>query len=143
MSNKNIDNDLKEKPFTSYGELQRKKEMKKIMLDNQRLLERIQHAVPSYDHVEWERDADKRVEYLRNMTEFPDYFHAPGMQPRASTAGKIHKQLDNANHNNDIGGRDDLFAPQPPPIFGTTENIPRTLGHRPMLPNITSHSPRI
>lgn len=84
MSHKNIDNDLKEKPFTSYIELQRKKELKKIMMDNQRILGRIQNTVPSYSHVEWERDAEKRIEYLRNMTEFPDLFVPPGSSSKVT-----------------------------------------------------------
>lgn len=78
MSHKNIDNVLVEKPFISLMELQRKKQLKKIMIQNSRLLERIQCTVPSYDHVQWEREAVHHVEILRNMTEFPDLFVAPG-----------------------------------------------------------------
>lgn len=77
MSRKNIDNELKVKPFTSYIELQRKRELQKICTENRVLLGRIQNTVPSYKHIEWERDAEKRVEYLRNMTEFPDLFVPP------------------------------------------------------------------
>lgn len=84
MSKKNIDNDLKTKPFTSYIELQRKRELKKITSENQKLLQRIQTTVPSYHVDEWERDAEKRVEYLRNMTEFPDYFVPPGTRSSKS-----------------------------------------------------------
>lgn len=78
MCSKNIDNVLIEKPFISLMELQRKKELKKIMLQNNRLLDRIQTTVPSYDHVSWEREAKHHVDILRNMTEFPDLFVAPG-----------------------------------------------------------------
>ena len=78
MSHKNIDNVLVEKPFISLMELQRKKQLKRIMIQNSRLLERIQCTVPSYDHVQWEREAAHHVEILRNMTEFPDLFVAPG-----------------------------------------------------------------
>lgn len=138
MSHKNIDNELKEKPFTSYIELQRKKEMKKIMLDNQRLLDRIQHTVPSYDHIEWERDAQKRIEYLRNMTEFPDYFQPPGMK-RTPSANRSRSIVSAGNPELQSSGNS--FSPQPPPIL-TSENVPRSLGHRPVLPQITqSHSP--
>jgi len=140
MSHKNIDNELKEKPFTSYVELQRKKEMKKIMLDNQRLLERIQHTVPSYDHVEWERDAEKRMEYLRNMTEFPDYFQSPRTN-RAVSADRTRKP-DNVTQILHGAARDSSFSPQPPPIFGNSDNTQRTIGHRPMLPNILQ-SPKV
>jgi hypothetical protein len=78
MQTKNIDNHLVEKPFISLMELQRKKELKKIMIQNSRLLDRIQSTVPSYDHVLWEKEADHHVEILRNMTEFPELFVAPG-----------------------------------------------------------------
>jgi hypothetical protein len=78
MQSKNIDNVLVEKPFISLMELQRKKELKKIMISNSRLLDRIQSTVPSYDHVVWEKDAEHHVEILRNMTEFPELFVAPG-----------------------------------------------------------------
>ncbi len=77
MSRKNIDNELKVKPFTSYIELQRKRELQKICTENRVLLGRIQNTVPSYKYVEWERDAEKRIEYLKNMTEFPDHFVPP------------------------------------------------------------------
>lgn len=78
MCSKNIDNVLIEKPFISLMELQRKKELKKIMIQNNRLLDRIQTTVPSYDHVSWEKEAKHHVEILKNMTEFPDLFVAPG-----------------------------------------------------------------
>jgi hypothetical protein len=48
-----------------------------IGAQNKVLLTRIQNTIPSYRHIEWERDAEKRVEYLRNMTEFPDLFVPP------------------------------------------------------------------
>jgi hypothetical protein len=133
MSHKNIDNDLKEKPFTSYIELQRKKEMKKIMLDNQRLLDRIQHTVPSYDHIEWERDAQKRMEYLRNMTEFPDYFQPPGLKRTPSASRSRAGTREFGSYQEEEGGE---YSPQPPPLL-TAENAPRSLGHRPILPQIT------
>lgn len=79
MSHKNIDNELKAKPFVSYIELQRKKDMLKVTIENRRLLERIQHANPSYNHIQWEADAEKRIEYLRTMTQFPDVFVPPGV----------------------------------------------------------------
>jgi len=78
MQTKNIDNVLIEKPFISLMELQRKKELKKIMIANSRLLGRIQSTIPSYDHVLWEKDAEHHVEILKNMTEFPELFVAPG-----------------------------------------------------------------
>ncbi len=91
--------------FVSLGENARKKELQKIMIDNKRLLERIQTTVPAYNHIEWERDAEQRCEYLRNMTEFPDYFVPPGSSARATRLSKI-QQESNSNT--------DLMSPQPP-----------------------------
>jgi hypothetical protein len=84
MSRKNIDNVLVPQHFVSYLELQRKKELIKVTQENRRLLHRIQHAVPTYHPEEWERDASKHDECLRNMTEFPDLFVPPGQRPLAS-----------------------------------------------------------
>jgi hypothetical protein len=78
MSRKNIDNVLVPQHFISYLELQRKKNLIKITRDNRRLLTRIQDTVPTYHPEEWEKDAEKHVEYLRNMTEFPHLFVPPG-----------------------------------------------------------------
>ncbi len=87
----------------SLGENARKKELTKIMLDNKRLLERIQTTVPAYNHVEWERDAEQRTEYLRNMTEFPDYFVPPGSSAKAKRLTSAQSQLENSE-----------LSPQPP-----------------------------
>ncbi len=78
MSRKNIDNDLVPQHFVSYLELQRKKQLIKITRENQRLLHRIQRTIPTYHPEEWEKDAQKHEEYLRNMTEFPELYVAPG-----------------------------------------------------------------
>jgi len=137
MSHKNIDNKLKEKPFTSYMELQRKKELKKIMTENDRMLGRIQQTVPSYRHVEWELDAEKRVEYLRNMTEFPELFVPPGssMKSRKESrlsgsgskshgrTGEINHEIFNnspfrSNHDQD----DENMVPQPPQPYPMEQN---------------------
>eukprot|EP01039_Chlorochromonas_danica_P008227 gene8227-9074_t len=89
MSHKNIDNELKAKPFVSYIELQRKKDMVRITGENKRLLSRIQKTSPSYNHLQWEQEAEKRMDYLRTMTQFPDLFNPPGLKHcRSMTAGK-------------------------------------------------------
>ena len=100
MSRKNIDNELKAKPFTSYIELQRKRELQKICVENRVLLGRIQNTVPSYKHIEWERDAEKRIEYLKNMTEFPDFFVAPVTKfSQSNSASSSHgKRGTHGNH---------------------------------------------
>jgi hypothetical protein len=117
MNSKNIDNELKTKPFTSYFELQRKKELKKIQIDNKRMLDRIQHTIPSYRHVEWELDAEKRVEYLRNMTEFPDLFVPPGSSMRKSRIpsanGGTYEEIQNFNLFKNKHDEDEA-APHPP-----------------------------
>lgn len=89
MSHKNIDNELKAKPFVSYIELQRKKDMVRITGENKRLLSRIQKTSPSYNHLQWEQEAEKRMDYLRTMTQFPDLFNPPGLKHcRSMTAAK-------------------------------------------------------
>lgn len=85
MSRKNIDNVLVPQHFVSYLELQRKKQLIKITRDNRRLLHRIQHTVPTYHPEEWERDAKRHEEYMRNMTEFPELYMPPGQRPMVST----------------------------------------------------------
>ncbi|KAJ1425864.1 hypothetical protein B484DRAFT_363085, partial [Ochromonadaceae sp. CCMP2298] len=84
MSSKNIDNVMIPKPFISLMELQRKKELKKIMVSNNRLLDRIQNTIPSYDHVLWEKDSKHHMAILRNMTEFPEHFVEPGKHIKGS-----------------------------------------------------------
>lgn len=79
MSHKNIDNELKAKPFVSYIELQRKKDMIRVTTENRRLLDRIQKTNPSYNHLQWEADAERRVHYLKTMSQFPDHFVPPGV----------------------------------------------------------------
>ena len=61
MSVKNIDNERKHVNFISLMEGKKKRDNTRIELDNRRLLHAIQHTVPVYNHVEWERDAKKRV----------------------------------------------------------------------------------
>ena len=78
MTIKNIDNELHKKPFVSLMELQRKKQLTSIMMDNARLLDRIQKTVPTYDTTEWKMEEEAHVAILRNMTEFPELFQAPG-----------------------------------------------------------------
>ncbi|RYH26758.1 hypothetical protein EON65_13920 [archaeon] len=55
MSSKNIDNQLVPKPFVSYIELQRKKDMARVTQENRRLLDRIQKTQPSYNSMQWEQ----------------------------------------------------------------------------------------
>jgi hypothetical protein len=74
METKNIDNNLEPVKFTSIGEENRKKALRKVTADNLRLLNRIQNVEPVYRAVEWERDAEQRDKYLATMTEFPDQF---------------------------------------------------------------------
>lgn len=127
MSKKSIDNELKAKPFTSYIELQRKRELQKICMENRDLLGRIQNTVPSYKHIEWERDAEKRVEYLRNMTEFPDQFVAPitkFSQSRVGSQSKLHRLKSPNSPTRSLtasevlegGGKSTVIVPSPNPL---------------------------
>ncbi len=46
--------------------------MQKITEENQRLLKRIQEVPPAYNHLEWEEEARRRDEVMRNMTVYPE-----------------------------------------------------------------------
>lgn len=72
MSVKNIDNERKKINFISLMEGKKKRENTRIEKENGLLLHSIQHTVPVYNHLSWERDAEKRLHVLNNMTLFPD-----------------------------------------------------------------------
>lgn len=74
MLKSNIDNKSTAPLGTSLMGTHRKVELAKISLNNRRLLERIQLTDPVYDVTAWEREAEERDIYLRNMTEFPELF---------------------------------------------------------------------
>jgi hypothetical protein len=74
MLKTNIDNKSTAPLGTSLMGTHRKVELAKISLNNRRLLERIQLTDPVYDVTAWEREAEERDIYLRNMTEFPELF---------------------------------------------------------------------
>lgn len=114
--------------------MQRKKQLQKLCVENHRLLDRIQNTVPSYHHEEWEREAEKRVEYLRNMTEFPHLFHHPSLKSKTGERAKsAQSQRDNNPNYMTSTGSSDLMAP-PVPLVQTP-----SLKTRPVnLPSIHS-----
>ena len=71
MSTKNIDNERKHVNFISLMEGKKKRENHRIEVDNRRLLHALQTTKPLYNHIMWEKDAEKRVHVLKNMTSFP------------------------------------------------------------------------
>jgi hypothetical protein len=46
--------------------------MQRITEENQNLLKRIQEVPPAYNHLEWEEEARRRDEVMRNMTVYPE-----------------------------------------------------------------------
>lgn len=82
LERKNIDNERKAIKFNSLEQGKKKLELKRVTMENQLLLNRIQFAQPMYDHNQWERDAEHREFYLKNMTEFPELYcpHYPPMR---------------------------------------------------------------
>ncbi len=82
LDRKNIDNERKAIKFNSLEQGKKKLELKRVTMENQLLLNRIQFAQPMYDHNQWERDAEHREFYLKNMTEFPEMYcpHYPPMR---------------------------------------------------------------
>jgi hypothetical protein len=84
LERKNIDNERKPIKFNSLEQGKKKLELARVTMENQLLLERIQVAQPMYDHNQWERDAEHREFYLKNMTEFPEMYvpHYPPMRKK-------------------------------------------------------------
>lgn len=84
LERKNIDNERKPIKFNSLEQGKKKLELARVTMENQLLLERIQLAQPMYDHHQWERDAEHREFYLKNMTEFPELYvpHYPPLRKK-------------------------------------------------------------
>ena len=84
LERKNIDNERKAIKFNSLEQGKKKLELKRVTMENQLLLNRIQFAQPMYDHHQWERDAEHREFYLKNMTEFPELYcpHHPPLRSK-------------------------------------------------------------
>lgn len=74
LERKNIDNERKPIKFNSLEQGKKKLELARVTMENQLLLDRINAANPMYDHHQWERDAEHREFYLKNMTEFPELY---------------------------------------------------------------------
>jgi hypothetical protein len=89
MTVKNIDNERKMVNFISLHDGRKKRENTRIEKDNQRLLRSIQHTVPVYNHTEWERDSDKRIHVLKNMTKFPDLWKKQQSTTKSERTQKI------------------------------------------------------
>ena len=84
LERKNIDNERKAIKFNSLEQGKKKLELKRVTMENQLLLNRIQFAQPMYNHHQWERDAEHREFYLKNMTEFPELYcpHHPPLREK-------------------------------------------------------------
>ena len=85
MEIKNIDNERHDKiKFQSLQAGLKKVELARVTMENQMLLHRIQQAIPAYDHHEWERAAEHREFYLKNMTQYPDLYvpHHPPLRKK-------------------------------------------------------------
>ena len=110
MEHKNIDNERHDKiKFQSLQAGLKKVELARVTMENQLLLSRLQTAIPAYDHNEWERAAEHREFYLKNMTEYPELYipHHPPFRKKflaeqalksptkagAKGAGKIHQLI--------------------------------------------------
>jgi hypothetical protein len=74
MEQKSIDNDLTDIKFISLHEQQRKRELERITMENQKLLEHIQETEPVYNRLDWEKECLRYENVRKNMTEFPDYY---------------------------------------------------------------------
>ena len=85
MEHKHIDNERHDKiKFQSLQAGLKKVELARVTMENQLLLHRIQSAIPAYDHNEWEREAEGREFYLKNMTQYPELYvpHYPPLRKK-------------------------------------------------------------
>lgn len=98
LERKNIDNERKAIKFNSLEQGKKKLELKRVTMENQLLLNRIQFAQPMYDHHQWERDAEHREFYLKNMTEFPELYcpHHPPLREKWIKEQEIKKREQDA-----------------------------------------------
>lgn len=75
METKNIDNENRGLQFPSLIQGAQKKEAMRIQAENHRLLGKIRTTEPVHRRLEWERDAEAREVYLKNLTEYPHRFN--------------------------------------------------------------------
>jgi len=66
--------------------------MQKITEENQRLLKRIQEVPPAYNHLEWEEEARRRDEVMRNMTVYPELLEKREKEAAAKAKEKKSKR---------------------------------------------------
>ena len=97
LERKNIDNERKPIKFNSLEQGKKKLELARVTMENQLLLDRINAANPMYDHHQWERDAEHREFYLKNMTEFPELYvphYPPARKKFLKEAAKKEKEAE-------------------------------------------------
>lgn len=56
------------------GKTKRRMKLKKITIDNNALLKRIQEVQPTYSRVKWEQDAKRNEHHRKVMTLYPEYY---------------------------------------------------------------------
>jgi hypothetical protein len=56
------------------GKTKRRLRLKKITVDNNALLRRIQDVQPTYNRVEWEKDAERNEHHRKVMTLYPERY---------------------------------------------------------------------
>ncbi len=80
IQNKSIDNeihhsvDMHAKFKKKLGLTQKRVQMQKLTVENQRILKRIQEVPPAYNHLEWEEDAKRKDHIKRCMALYPEYY---------------------------------------------------------------------
>lgn len=80
IQNKTIDNeihhsvDMHAKFKKKLGLTQKRVQMQKLTVENQRILKRIQEVPPAYNHLEWEEDAKRKDHIKRCMALYPEYY---------------------------------------------------------------------
>lgn len=92
IQNKSIDNeihhsvDMHAKFKKKLGITQKRVQMQKLTVENQRILKRIQEVPPAYNHLEWEEDAKRKDHIKRCMALYPEYYERLDKEKAAAKA---------------------------------------------------------
>eukprot|EP00429_Kryptoperidinium_foliaceum_P116358 CAMPEP_0176301358 /NCGR_PEP_ID=MMETSP0121_2-20121125/60812_1 /TAXON_ID=160619 /ORGANISM="Kryptoperidinium foliaceum, Strain CCMP 1326" /LENGTH=184 /DNA_ID=CAMNT_0017642807 /DNA_START=14 /DNA_END=567 /DNA_ORIENTATION=- len=92
IQNKSIDNeihhsvDMHAKFKKKLGVTQKRVQMQKLTVENQRILKRIQEVPPAYNHLEWEEDAKRKDHIKRCMALYPEYYERLDKEKAAAKA---------------------------------------------------------
>jgi len=77
MSSKTVDNDVPAHTSPSLIVTQRRRELRRVTIENEKMLERLRSVSPVYNRTKWEQEAARRAAVLRVISEFPEAARPP------------------------------------------------------------------